>query len=229
MRLLALLACGLGGGSLAANSQEPLPRLETPVLSLRATVVPFSEKLQLGAEFLYRNVSWQGKQYFLPGYVVVRVAIFGSRQEVNLAPGQFSLRLNKKVLLPQAPNLIDYAVRRGSQPQLVLGNPTGPAIIVGGPDSSPRFPGDPRSTPRRLPRVPEPSHPEPQGELRPTLLEVLSHASLPAGVVVTPVEGQLYFEYREKLKQIQVLELVYHGPGGPIRLPLSLNPSGSSR
>lgn len=180
----------------------------------------FADGLRLEAEFLHRNVSWKGRSYFVPGCLVVKVRFWGRATPIEVAPGQFFLQVNKRRdLLPTSPELVVYQMRRGYSPAVVLGAPGGPSIILGGPDPSPRFPGDPRSNPRQPPRVPD-SQTQPETPEEPPLEVVLQQAALPAKLAEPPIEGHLYFPYKQALKGVKQLDLVYRGPAGEARLVL---------
>jgi hypothetical protein len=174
-------------------------------------------ELALGAEYLVHSVSSGGQTFVVPKHLVVEVAVFPAKgRAVELASGQFSLRINgkkKDVLHPEAPAFVaaslKYADWEGSR-GLEVG--LGP-ITIGRPTTVGRFPGDNREPqPRTPPRAPDQNPAGVQKEASLTAEETVVDAALPEDRAAGPVSGHLYFPYRGKVKSLKSLELIYqHG------------------
>jgi hypothetical protein len=48
--------------------------------------------------------------------------------------------------------------------------------------------------------------------------DVVNHLALPEGDIRPPVSGYLFFPFKDKLKSIKTLDLVYEGPLGAATL-----------
>jgi hypothetical protein len=174
-------------------------------------------KLALGAEYLVHSVSSGRQTFVVPKHLVVEVAVFPAKgQAVELAAGQFSLRINgktKDVLRPETPGFVaaslkypDWEGSRGLEVGL------GP-VTIGRPTTVGRFPGDNREPrPRTPPRAPDQNPAGLQKEASLTAEETVVDAALPEGRAAGPVSGHLYFPYRGKVKSLKSLELIFqHG------------------
>lgn len=180
--------------------------------------------VELGAEYLVHSVSSAGQTYFVPGYLVVEVALYPSkRQALDVAVSHFALRINGKKgdgLAPEAPYQVAWAVKYpNDQPQrgLQTTGQIGP-IILAPPTTQGRFPTDPQA-----PSTPPAPDQNPAGIERPPVRptdEVVAEAALPEGRAAGPVAGHLYFAYQGKVKSLKSLELIYRGPAGQVVLRL---------
>jgi hypothetical protein len=176
-------------------------------------------ELALGAEYLVHSVSSGRQTFVVPKHLVVEVAVFPAKgQAVELAAGQFSLRINgkkKDVLHPEAPAFVaaslkhpDWEDPRGLQTDVGLG-----PVTIGRPTTVGRFPGDNREPqPRTPPSAPDQNPAGLQKEASLTAEETVVDAALPEGRAVGTVSGHLYFPYGGKVKSLKSLELIYqHG------------------
>ena len=181
--------------------------------------------VELGAEFLVHSVSSAGQTYFVPGYLVVEVAVYPpKRQTFDVAASQFALRINGKkggALAPEAPSQVAWALKYpNDQPQrgLQTSGQVGPVVLAPTTQSPGRFPGDPQAPPtQRAPDLDQTGIERPPVR---TSDEVVVEAALPEGRAAGPVAGHLYFAYRGKVKSLKSLELIYQGPAGEVVLRL---------
>ena len=179
--------------------------------------------VSIGAEFHYRSFLAAGRSLFVDKHLVVEVALYGPKgKRLDVSAGQFSLRVNgkKRALLPQAPQVIAYAMKWGDSGLVVMGGMGNRRVILGGPEPGPRFPGDPRPSPSppRAPEAEDRSGVNPRGEVDQGKL--MAEAALPHGDKLLPVSGYIYFRYNKKTKSIRKLVLLYQGPAGATSLRL---------
>jgi hypothetical protein len=185
-------------------------------------------EIELGAEYLVHSVSSDGQTYFVPGYLVVEVALYPpKRQTIDLAAAHFALRINGKKgdgLAPELPSQVAWALKfPEDQPQRGMVPITGQIgpVILAPPTPQGRFPGDPQAPP------PPPTPPVPDqnaaGIEKPpirTADQAVVDAALPLGESNNAVAGHLYFAYRGRIKSLKSLELIYRSAAGQVVLPL---------
>ena len=203
------------------------PRLKVTDYPVHAKL----NKVSLGAEYLVRSFSGEGRIFVAPHYLVVEVALYPSAEEpLMVAIEHFTLRLNgkKQVLFAQAPGFVAASLKYPDwepHPKLEAGGGIGDTgVIVGRPEPVERFPGDQRPRQTRLPRPPQAPSDEDRSGLdnQPgaRVEEVVVQNALPEGKAGAPVSGYLYFPYKSKTKTLRSLELVYQGPAGVLTLRL---------
>jgi len=181
-------------------------------------------EIELGAEYLVHSVSSDGQTYFVPGFLVVEVALYPPKhQTIDVATAHFALRINGKKgdgQAPEAPELVAYALKY-PDPQQQRGSAItgqlGP-IILAPPTPQGRFPGDPQAPP--APRVPDQNRTGIEKQPVRTGDEAVVDAALPVGDSNGPVAGHLYFAYRGRMKSLKSLELIYRSASGQVALPL---------
>jgi hypothetical protein len=174
--------------------------------------------LVIGANCHYRSFTAQGKSFYLDGHIVIEVAAFGGKlKRAEVSSSQFTLRVNSGdvPLVAQPASMVAQlskwqGVDRGVAAQ------AGP-VILGGPDPGPRFPGDRGEV--QIPKAPAPSAGPPEYAVdEPDWAALLADAALPAGNVVFPVSGYLYYRLERKLKSVKKLELLYQAEGRALTL-----------
>jgi hypothetical protein len=186
-------------------------------------------ELVVAAEYLVHSVSSAGQTFIVPDYLVVDVAVYPPKAHpVDLAAGQFSVRLNgkpKDVLYPEAAAFVaaslkhpDWEQQRGLEGGIGVG---GVGVSIPGSPPAGRFPGDGREPPDRTPpQAPDRNSAGAQEQPRATAEEAVVNSALPEDRFKGPVSGHLYFAYRGKLRKLKSLELVYRHGGGETVLRL---------
>lgn len=181
----------------------------------------------IAAEYLVRSIPGERETFFARDHLVVEVAMFPEKgATVELAPGQFTLRLNGKISkVADSPQMVAASLKYddwNARPHVEAGAGVGDtAVILGRPRHDPRFPGDPTSRP-----LPSPPKVDPQmdrsGQERSKELahEAAVALALPDKEIRGPERGYLYFAYDGKTKSLKKVELVYRGPEGTAVLPL---------
>ncbi|MGO9095973.1 MAG: hypothetical protein ACLQGV_12190 [Bryobacteraceae bacterium] len=185
-------------------------------------------EIELGAEYLVHSVWSDGQTYFVPGYLVVEVAVYPPKhQTIDVATAHFALRINGKKgdgLAPAAPELVAFALKY-PDPQQQRGLQTtgqmGPIILGPSTTTQGRFPGDPQAPP--TPPAPPVPDQNAAGIEKPPVRpadQAVVDAALPVGDASGPVAGHLYFAYQGRLKSLKSLELIYRSATGQVVLPL---------
>jgi len=187
----------------------------------------------IGAENLGHSLPAAKGVVLVKDYLVVEVALYVKGVPFTIRNEQFVLRINgrKSVIAPQTPGMVAASLKYPDweqRPTLVAGGGIGNVgVTVGQPDPVGRFPGDRRPIEQRRP-VPNPVPPAPtdssgvEKEPAEPVEDVVSHLALPEGDAVhPPVSGYLFFSFKDKLKTVKTLDLVYTGPLGTatLRLP----------
>lgn len=186
----------------------------------------------IGAENLGHSLAAAKGVTLVRDYLVVEVALYARNAPVKMRNEQFLLRINgrKAALGAQTAGMVAASLKYPdweSRPTLVAGGGIGNAgVVFGQPDPVERFPGDHRPAEQRRP-VPNPVPPAPTDssgveQAAPEPVEdVVNHLALPEGDIRPPVSGYLFFPFKDKLKSIKTLDLVYEGPLGAatLRLP----------
>jgi hypothetical protein len=166
-------------------------------------------------------VTARGKSFHLRDFLAVEVLAVPEKGPSRVVSGtRFYLRLNgKKALIStQSAGLVAGTLKwEGWQnrPRVVAGAGAGDGTVVAGaPEPTARFPGDPYPGGRR-PGAPVPRAPDVadrsgiEREEGMTVDKAVEEAALPEGTGSQTVRGYLYFPYRDKLKKIKKVELVY--------------------
>lgn len=211
-RVRLLLAVLAGSSWLVAGGVEP---------KSRAADYPAHEKTAgaaIGAEFLGRYLPGEKTSHLTGNYLVVEVGFFPSvtGKAVPLSSGDFRLRLNGKLdLVAQAPSLVAGALRNPHWERergVIAEGGIGPAVVILRPDRrQPRFPGDPES-PREPPgrqqtRIEDPNAEKDAGD-------AAIRRALPEEPVDRPAAGMLYFAWKDPVRKLKEIALVYDGPAG---------------
>jgi hypothetical protein len=171
------------------------------------------KEVELGAEYMVSSFSGQGKTFIAPDHLVVEVALFPPKGDtVAVASGDFTLRVDGRVLRAVSPQMVVTAMQRqewkrpkGVEATAGVGNDT---VILGAPQRQPTY-GTIGRTPAP-PRAPEPDYRGnvPAGEpVRAD--ELLPRTALPDGTFKGPVSGFVYFPYTGKVTKIRTVELLY--------------------
>lgn len=210
-----------------ANAQPRAPKAKPEEYPVHAS----ADKLGLAAEYMVSSVAGPNGMFVVPDHLVVEIAVYPALgQRPAISAGSFTLRWNgkKTAIMAQSPGFVAAAFKYSDwtqRPQLTGDVGVGDTdIAINRPRPVERFPGDPRDRQTRLPRPPRAPDPEDRSGLdksrakRPE--EVVVEAALPEGEVQGPVAGYLYFPFKGKTKSIRSLELLYDGPGGPVKLRL---------
>jgi hypothetical protein len=184
--------------------------------------------LAIGAEYLVRSFSGQGRTFATDGYLVVEVALFPPPGEtLAVSAGAFGLRINgqKRAILAQNPAFVAASLKYsdwGRQTSVEAHAGSGDREVrINTPVPSARFPGDMRvPAPRRPPRAPEENRSGLERRPEPVAHEIAVESALPEGVFRGPVAGFLYFPYSRKTRSLKSLELLYGGPAGDAALKL---------
>jgi hypothetical protein len=162
--------------------------------------------LAIGADYMVRTVSADGRSAFLKHYLAVEVALYPAPlKNAMAAASHFSLRVNgsRGAIFAQAPNIVGASIKYPDwehQPQVTA--EAGP-IIIGRQPSTPRFPGDNRE------RYPRDNSRAEEGA------DWVAEVALREGPTAQPVSGYLYFPYKGNPEKIRSLELIYD-PGAPL-------------
>lgn len=208
--ILLIAACRLAGGT--------DPRPEPGQYPAHATAAGAA----LGAEFLGRYLPGDKGSLMTGAYLVVELAFYPrSPRPVPLSSGDFRLRLNGKLdLVAQSPGIVAGSLRN---PQwdgdrgVTVGGGVGPAVIVMGPNRrQPRFPGDPEVHPPVGGEKTSSADPNQEKDAGGTALR----QAMPEGAFARPVAGMLYFAWRDPVRKLKSIALVYDGPAGKLILPL---------
>jgi len=156
------------------------------------------------ADFCGHSVPHAGTTYFTADHIVVEVEVLPDKAPpLRLAAEQFRLRLNGKLLAPDAPGMVAGGLKSedwNQRPRLEA--QAGP-VILGAPRQQPRFPGD--RQPASRPGVVEKQEPTPAK----TDAEAVVDAALPEGPTQGPTKGLLYFPFRGKMKAIKTIEILW--------------------
>ncbi len=176
----------------------------------------------IAAEYLMHTLPSGTRQFVIPKYLVIEVAIYPPRAgAVEVANTMFSLRVNgRKELRPHSPEMAAYSVRYAEQNQQRGIQAAAGPVVIGRAPRSERFPGDP-SADREPPvaRVPQPAHGGVERQEPETAPEAIARTAFPDVRATGPVSGFLFFEFQGKMKSIESLELVFHsGEGAIVRL-----------
>lgn len=213
MRTLLLIVAA-GWPALAQYGTTPKPKAaDYPAQAQGCDVA-------LGAEYLVRSVSYEGRAFDTGDYLAIEVALFPPKDgAVEVSSSQFALRINgkKSLLYAQAPGLVAASVKYPDweqRPELTGTVGMGDSgVIIGQRRTVGRFPGDRRDADARGPRPSQVPVPTPAGvetQPLPTAEDAINGTALPAGRFPGPVSGHLYFAYKGKTKKIKSLELVWH-------------------
>jgi hypothetical protein len=172
----------------------------------------------VGVEFLGRYLPGDRASLMTGNYLVVEVGFFPALRgkPVILSSGDFRLRLNGKLdLVAQSPGLVAGALRNPqweSERGVIAAGGVGPAVVVMRPDRrQPRFPGDPETLP------PPPGRDEPKVEdanAEKDAGDAAIRRALPETTVDRPAAGMLYFAWKDPIRKLKSIDLVYDGPAG---------------
>lgn len=176
----------------------------------------------LGADFLGRYLPGDKGSFMTGNYLVVETAFYPRMPKpVQLSSGDFRLRLNGKLdLVAQSPGIVAGAIRNPrweGDRGVTVGGGVGPAVIVSRPTRrEPRFPGDPEI---RTPGGGSSTRIE-DGNVERDGGDAAIRRALPETECDKPVAGLLYFAWKDPLRKLKSIELVYDGPAGKMILPL---------
>ncbi len=173
---------------------------------------------EIGAEFLGRYLPGEKASHMTGNYLVVEVGFFPALRgkPVVLSSGDFRLRLNGKLdLVAQSPGLVAGALRNPhweSERGVIASGGVGPAVVVMRPERrQPRFPGDPEALPappgREQPKIEDANAGKDAGD-------AAIRRALPDETVDRPAAGMLYFAWRDPIRKLKSIDLVYDGPAG---------------
>lgn len=205
LALLPFIVCASGGVE---------PKREAAAYPAHAKMAGAS----VGAEFLGRYLPGEKASHMTGNYLVVEVGFFPALagKAVILSSGDFRLRLNGKLdLVAQSPGLVAGALRNPqweSERGIIAGGGVGPAVVVMRPERrQPRFPGDPQTLPPRpgedQNRIEDASQEKDAGD-------AAVRRALPEGPVDRPAAGMLYFAWKDPIRKLKEIALVYDGPAG---------------
>ncbi len=211
----------------AANAQPREAKSKPADYPVQAS----SDKLTLAAEYMVSSVAGPNGIFIVPDHLVVEVAVYPAPgQRPLISAGSFTLRWNSKknAIMAQSPGSVAVALKYSDWTQRpVLTGEVGVGdtdVVINQPRPTERFPGDPRDRQTRLPRPPRAPEPEDRSGLdkapprRPE--QIVVESALTEGEAQGPVAGYLYFPFKGKAKSIKSLDLLYEGPGGPLKLQL---------
>lgn len=216
--LFLLISCA----TLRADRVAPRPKpTDYPA---RVTVGP----LDIAADYLVHSFfgSEHDQMFFTADFLVVEVAFYpDSGRTYRVDTPKFSLRLNGKkgVLFPESPDTVAYTLKYADadrRPRVEAGAGRGDVMVaVGAPARVPRFPGDPTGgeyPQRQSPRVPDTTDPNVPKSVSATVDQVIKQTALEDGEKSGAVAGYLFFAYRENVKKIKSVELLYDDATGGI-------------
>ncbi len=188
-----------------------------------------SGDIAIGAEYLVRSFSGRNQTFFSRDHLVVEVALYpATGQSLQISNGQFTLRINKKELIPaQGAEFVAAGFKYPDwqyRPRLegMAGAGSG-GIIVGRPEPRERFPGDPMPGQTRLPprpRAPEADHTGSETQPSARAEDVVIETALAEGEFAAAAGGHLYFPYKGKTKSIRSVELLYRRTSQTLTLRL---------
>jgi hypothetical protein len=189
---------------LRPNEPQGLPPRLTPA-EYQAHVK--AGTVTIGAEFVGHFVRTAQKTLTTEDYVSVEVGLFGEPgAKLTLSPGDFTLRINDKKVLPSLPyGLVVRNVKdpEWEPPELASSKKSKTSLNSGGGQDE---------GPPPIVHVPI--------ELQRAMAEQTKLASLSEGDRTLPQAGLLYFEYRGKDKSIHSVQLTYNGPAGKATVAL---------
>lgn len=214
---------------LAVISTAPLVGQGTKVRESAALYPAHTQigNIAVGADLIGHYVPLPHTTLYSNSYLVVEVALFAApNDKVNIANGQFVLKINGHRLMPQSPGLItlDFAVpeMRERPPHIEAGGGLGGTTVGTGADpTAPKFPGDPN--PQDYPRIPPRPREVPSGGEEvddPSPAHGILQVALPEGEHATSIGGYLFYAFSGKLKRIKHAELEYSSPQGSATLAL---------
>ncbi len=184
---------------------------------------------EIGAENMFHSIPAESGTIFARDYLVIEVAIYPGKQPVDIATGNFALRVNgsKVPVMPESAGFVASSVRYPDWEQRAITTASAGAgdgnVTLGAPPAVARFPGDPTVSAPRMPRQEPPDDVESVGAPKEhwSLEQLITRAALPEGETRMPRKGCLYFAYKGKLKRIHSLELLYddnHGDAATLKL-----------
>jgi hypothetical protein len=175
--------------------------------------------LGIAADLLGHYIPLEGTAIRTNNYLVVEVALFAPpNTKVAINSGQFALKVNGQLFLPQSPGLVTvgYVVpdMRERRSRLEADAGVGPVIVSAGRDPvQTKFPGD--TNPADSPLPPRSNGSDDALQRDPVdPVKAVSNAALPEGSHATPISGYLFYAYTGKLKRIKHAEIEYTSPTG---------------
>ncbi len=210
-RALAVCAIGLWAlPALFAQNEVPRKASEYPA---HASWSGF----EIGAENMFHSIPAEGGTIFARDYLVIEIAIYPSKRPVDIAAGNFTLRINggQVLLPPESPGFVAASVRYPDWEQRAVTTASAGLddknVTLGAPPPVARFPGDPTAGAPRMPRQEPPDDIESVGQPKEhrSLEQLVALAALPEGEARLPRKGCLYFAFKGKLKRIHTLDLLY--------------------
>jgi hypothetical protein len=192
MRYLAwLCAAGL------AFAQGTEPKAKASEYEVHAT----AKGVDVGAEYMVYSISANDRMLLVENHLVVEVALFPPKRGlVTASSGEFTLRVDGKMLRPVTAQMVVMAMQRSA-----WGYPRGPQD----PSQQP-FPTG-RGRMPAPPRAPAPDDRSGLPAAEPVRLdEVIVKTALPEGEFRGAISGYLYFPFTAKASKIKSVELHYN-------------------
>jgi len=217
----ALRIAILVAACLFAQGQTPPGKERQPeVMGMEPRVTPadYPDQAQAGAvtvaaEFQGHSIPTPDGPLTTEEFVVVETGLYGAPgARLQLSPGDFTLRVNEKRILPSLPYGMVIASVKDPQwqpPEEQEKEKSKSSLSTGG-DNGGMKTGE--KEPPFPPKVPI--------ELQRAWAARVHKASLPEGDRALPAAGLIYFEYRGKTTKMHSLELIYAGPAGKATLTL---------